>query len=62
MKLNLLMCFRFLFFEKPLKGAPFYSPILRTLWSTYLQIRIKESCMELSRQLIFKIAFKILKL
>ena len=56
MKLNLFIFFFFFFFvlETSLKDFPFYSPILLTLWFTYIQTRIKESYMHLSGQLYFK--------
>ena len=39
-----------------------YSPILLTLWCRYLQLCIKESCMYLSSQLVFKTPHKALKI
>ena len=62
MKLSLFMfCFCFCF-EKPLKIFLSYSAIfLLFLWFTYLQKRIKESCMYLSSQLLFETLHRIIK-
>ena len=51
MKLNLFMCI--FLFEKPLKDFSPYSPILLTLWFTYLQTDIKQSCMNLSTRFFY---------
>ena len=63
MKLNLFMCFFFLLFcfETSLKDFSFYSLILFILCFRHLQIRIKESCMYLSKEFFFKILHKTLK-
>ena len=61
MKLSLFMCFFFFFFETPLKGFPFYSPIILALWFRYLQTHIKEVCMYLSSQLFLKTPHETLK-
>ena len=54
MKHILFMFFFFFVFETPLEDFPFYSPMLPTLWFRCLQTCIKESCMYLPSQLIFK--------
>ena len=59
-----IFLFFFFFFvvsEIHLKDFPLYSPILLTLWFTYLKTRIKESCLYLSSQLFCKTPHKTLK-
>ena len=51
----------FFCFEKSLKDFTLYSPILLTLWFSYLQIPIKESCMYVSCHSFFKTPHKSLK-
>ena len=53
--------FLFFVFETPLKDFPFFSPLVLTPWFRYLQIRIKESCVYLSHQLLFKTPHETLK-
>ena len=62
-----LMCFfyetsRAFFYETPLKGFAFYSPIILTLWFRYLETHIKEVCMYLSSQLYLKTPHETLKI
>ena len=49
-----------IFFEKPLKDFPLYSPILLTHWLRYLQKHIMESFTYLSCQLFFKTSHETL--
>ena len=59
--LNSIYSCVFFCFEKSLKDFTLYSPILFTLWFSYLQIPIKESCMYVSCHSFFKTPHKSLK-